>query len=189
MSPLADDLTAMVGVWHDHLVAFDRHGGEISDDPHGGVAGAFPYDNLVYVDFDGYTYTQTNVTFRGRPTHARTFGADVADGVLRFGSLGPEAPRHIGVSGGSGLIWFVPDELSEPGLQRYAEPDLIRLEGDRRWRTTVLFRQAQLVRMMLVEGTRLTTDTTRLHPLDPRPADTGVHGERSTTTQYLSERR
>ena len=63
-SPLADDLAAMVGVWHDHLEAFDRDGTPVTDDPHGGVPGPFPYDNLGYFDFDGATVTQTNVTFR-----------------------------------------------------------------------------------------------------------------------------
>lgn len=185
MNQLETDLAAMVGVWHDRLTAYDLHGAELGDDPHGGVPGPFPYENLVYVDFDGAVYTQTNVTIAGRPTHQRTFEADVADGVLRFRRLGPDAPAHVGISGGPGLIWFIPETLREPGLQRYSEPDLIRLEGDRRWRTTVLYRNGQVVRTLLVEGERVTTDTGRPHPLDPRGEDHPVHGERSVTRQYL----
>ena len=80
----------MVGVWHDHLEAFDPDGTPVADDPHGGVPGPFPYDNLVYFDFDGSTVTQTNVTFRGREPSVRTFESDLVDGVLRFRRLGPE---------------------------------------------------------------------------------------------------
>jgi len=200
MAQLEDDLASMVGVWHDVLTAYDTHGAALSDDPFGGVAGPFPYENLVYCDFDGITWTQTNVTFRGRPVHQRTFVADVADGTLAFRRLGPDAPLHVGVSGGPGLIWFVAESLAEPGVQRYCEPDLIRIdlppestgEPARRWRTTVLWRDGRLVRPMLVEGVRLTTDTSRLHELDPRGAVhdqpvAPVHGERSQTQQYLKE--
>lgn len=192
MGLLADDLAAMVGVWHDRLVAHDPQGRPLHDDPFGGAPGPFPYDNLVYCDFDGATWTQTNVAFRGRPLHVRTFEADVADDVLTFRRLGPDAPRHVGVSGGPGLIWFVSATLDEPGLQRYCEPDLIRLdtspeangEPARRWRSTVLWRDARLVRTLAVEGTRLSLDTSRPHALDPRGPDAAVHGERSRTQQY-----
>lgn len=197
MGQLTDDLFAMVGVWHDVLTAYDLNGRAIDDDPFGGVAGPFPYENLVYCDFDGSTWTQTNVTFVGRPLHQRTFvadiasGADGADDVLRFRRLGPDAPSHVGVSGGPGLIWFVAESLAEPGVQRYCEPDLIRLDVDadpaRRWRTTVLWRDGVLVRPMLVEGTRVGTDPTTLHHLDPRDPDTPVHGDRTQTRQYLKE--
>ena len=116
-SPLADDLAAMVGVWHDHLEAFGPDGSPVTEDPHGGVPGPFPYDNLVYFDFDGSTVTQTNVTFRGREPNVRTFESDLVDGVLRFRRLGPEAPQHVGVSGGPGIIWFVPESWNEPGTR------------------------------------------------------------------------
>ena len=196
---LVDDLRSMVGVWHDRLRAWDAAGTELHHDPFGGVPGPFPYENLVYCDFDGRTWTQTNVTFRGREPHARTFEADVDGGVLTFRRLGPEAPEHVGVSGGPGLIWFVARSLAEPGLQRYCEPDLIRLDVPadedpaagrpaRRWRTTVLWRDGELVRPMLVEGERLTVDTSRTHPWDPRGADAPVHGTRSATRQYQETR-
>jgi len=191
---LADDLAAMVGVWHDHLVAHDVEGRPLAHDPFGGAPGPFPYDNLVYCDFDGTTWTQTNVAFRGRPLQVRTFEADVADDVLTFRRLGPDAPRHVGVSGGPGLIWFVAESLAEAGLQRYCEPDLIRIDtppeatGDpaRRWRSTVLWRDGRLVRTLAVEGTRLSGDTSRTHEWDPRGPDAAVHGERSRTQQYRS---
>lgn len=186
---LSDDLATMCGVWHDRLSANDTAGSPLDHDPHGGVPGPFPYENLVYVDFDSSTgaYSQTNVTFRGREPHSRTFEADVADGVLRFRRLGPEAPRHVGISAGPGLIWFVSESTLDDGLRRYCEPDFIRVDGDRRTRDTVLWRNGELVRTLHVEGTRLSADPGHRHPLDPRGADGPVHESRSSTDQYLKE--
>jgi hypothetical protein len=181
---LVADLTAMVGVWRDRLEAFTPDGSPLSDDDAGGVPGPFPYENLVYVDFDGASYTQTNVVLSGRPDHQRTFTATVADGVFRFDPLGPEAPTHVGVSGGPGLIWFVAESIAAPGVGRYAEPDLIRIDGERRWRNTALWRDGTLARLLSVEGERVGLDTSRPHDLDPRGADVAVHGDRSTTQQY-----
>ena len=183
---LRTDLTAMCGVWRDELRAFTPTGDELTHDDHGGMPGAFPYENLVYVDLDGPTYTQTNVVLSGREPHQRTFIATVADGMLRFDQLGPEAPAHVGISGGPGRIWFVAESSSHPGLGRYAEPDLIRIEGDRRWRHTVLWRGGELARVLDVAGERLSNDTSRPHDLDPRGRDAAVHGVRSTTDQYRS---
>lgn len=188
-SLLAADLSAMTGVWHDHLEACDPNGSPVSDDPHGGVPGPFPYDNLVYFDFDGETVTQTNVTFAGRDHDVRTFESDLVDGVLRFRRLGPDAPQHVGVSGGPGIIWFVPESWDEPGLSRYSEPDHIRLEGDRRWRTTVLYRHGALVRTMFVTGVRVGTDTSARHDLDPRGRGTPVHERRDVTHQFTGGNR
>jgi hypothetical protein len=187
---LEADLVAMCGTWHDILSASGIDGSPIGYDPHGGVAGPFPYENLVYVSFDRATgaYTQTNVTFRGREPHARTFEADVADGVLRFRRLGPEAPQHVGVSAGAGLIWFVSESMLDEGLQRYCEPDFIRLTGDQRTRDTALWRDGALVRTLHVAGTRLTIDESTRHALDPRGGHGQVHELRSSTTQYLGER-
>lgn len=184
---LEADIVAMCGAWHDVLSANEVDGSPIAYDPHGGVAGPFPYENLVYVSFEQSTgaYTQTNVTFRGRETHARTFEADVADGVLRFRKLGPEAPEHVGVSAGVGLIWFVSESTLDDGLRRYCEPDFIRLTGDQRTRDTVLWRDGTLVRTLHVDGTRLTIDESTRHALDPRGADGPVHELRSSTTHYL----
>ncbi len=188
-SPLAEDLAAMVGVWHDHLEAFDPDGAPVTEDLHGGVPGPFPYDNLVYFDFDGSTVTQSNVTFGGREAKVRTFESDLVDGVLRFRKLGPDAPQHVGVSGGPGIIWFVPESWQEPGLGHYSEPDHIRLDGDRRWRTTVLYRHGPLVRTMLVTGERLTTDTSRRHELDPRGPGAPVHELRDVTPHFATDER
>lgn len=187
---LLTDLASMRGVWRDTLRAHAPDGTELTHDAHGGVPGAFPYENLVYVDLqvdDGIgRYTQTNVVLSGREFHQRTFTATVADGQLRFDVLGPEAPEHVGVSGGAGLIWFVAERSTDDGLRRYAEPDLIRVDGERRWRTTVLWRDGVLARLLEVEGVLLDRDTTRPHQLDPRGAERPVHGDRSVTTNYRS---
>jgi hypothetical protein len=186
------DLQSMRGVWVDELVAYDLSGSIMTHDPFGGSPGPFPYTNLVYVDLQGDRYTQTNVAIAGRPFHARTFQATVRDGMLTFDPLGPDAPIHVGVSGGPGLIWFVAKDNQAPGLANYAEPDLIRLEGDRRWRTTILYRGGQVVRPMLVTGQRVSPDPTTLHQLDPRrqpiapdaSVTSTVHDGHTTTTQY-----
>ena len=185
---LGRDLASMTGVWHDHLEAFDPDGTPIVHDEHGGVPGPFPYDNLVYFDFDGSTVTQTNVTFAGREPKVRTFESDLVDGVLRFRRLGPEAPQHVGVSGGPGVIWFVPESWNEPGLNRYSEPDHIRIEGESRWRTTVLYRNGPLVRTMMVTGTRLSGETSERHHLDPRGPGSPVHEDRDVTTHFVADR-
>lgn len=183
---LETDLTAMTGVWHDILTARDIAGAPLPFDPHGGVPGPFPYENLVYVQFepDSGLYRQTNVTFRGREPHARTFEADVSQGILRFRRLGPDAPQHVGISAGPGLIWFVSEQMGEEGLKRYCEPDFIRLEGNRRTRDTVLWRAGTLVRTLHVEGHLLTTEVQARHPLDPRGPEGPVHEPRASTQQY-----
>jgi len=181
---LSVTLDTMRGVWRDELAAFGPTGEPLAWDDAGGVPGSFPYSNLVYVDFDGVRFQQTNVVLAGRAFHQRSFTATVTGGVLRFDQLGPEAPVHVGVSGGPGIIWFVAEDLSAPGLRRYAEPDVIAVTGDRRTRDTVLWRDGRLVRTMHVDGTRLTSDTTRPVELDPRGVDHPVHGERSVTTHY-----
>lgn len=181
---LHDDLTSMVGVWREYLAAYSRGGTPLSNDDAGGVPGPFPYENLVYVDFDGHRYTQTNVVLSGRQPDQRTFTATVADGVFRFDHLGPDAPTHMGVSGGPGLIWFVAERITDVGVSRYSEPDLIRIEGDRRWRNTALWRDGKLTRLLAAEGVRLSTDTAIPHELDPRGAGSPVHGTKSVTHQY-----
>ena len=184
MSDVAANLAAMVGVWHDRLVAYAPDGTEVTDDPHGGVPGPFPYDNLVYVDFDGHRYTQTNVTFRGRPVHARTFRGVIDGGVLRFDSLGPDDPGHIGVAAGPGTLVYVAERNDDDAVMRYDEPDFIKLSGDQRVRTTVLYRHGVVVRTMTASGTRLTTHTTRRIDWDPRGADGSVHEAPSSTQVY-----
>lgn len=186
---VAETLTLMCGVWHDHLVAYDIHGAPITFDEHGSVPAPYPYDNLVYIDFDGVNYRQTNVTFRGRPVHTRSFRATVTNGVLEFETLGPDDPGHVGVSGGSGVIFFVPRDLSHPALQVYSEPDHIRLLGaQQRTRTTVLYRGGTLVRTLTVSGTKIAATAERRVAFDPRGLDGPVHEERSTTKMFQTGR-
>ena len=64
-------LLQMCGVWHDHCEVFSPSGEPLAADTLSGTPGASPWDNLVYVDFDGENYVQTNVTFKGRPLHTR----------------------------------------------------------------------------------------------------------------------
>jgi hypothetical protein len=190
MSRLTDDLARMAGVWLDHLVAYHPDGSPMTHDPHGTSPGPFPYDNLVYIDFDGERYTQTNVTFRGRPMHVRSFRAGVVDGVLRFETLGPNDPGHVGVSGGRGLIWFVPQRNDIEALTRYSEPDHIRLlSDDQRTRATTLYRHGELVRIMTVSGVRLAERADERIGWDPRGAAGDVHEVRSTTTVFAEESR
>ena len=187
MTQLVDNLMAMRGVWHDHLVAFAPDGTTVTDDPHGGVPGPFPYDNLVYVDCDGTDYFQTNVTFAGRPLHVRSFHGVVSGGILRFDRLGPEAPAHIGVAGGPGVIWYLPAVIDD-AWQRYSEPDHIRLLGaDQRTRATALYRGGRLVRTLTAAGTRLSADPTQRVDLDPRGLGGPVHDPHSVTYVFSSE--
>lgn len=79
-SSVGHHLLRMRGVWHDHVEIFGLDGTPLAADTWAGAAGAVPFDNLVYIDFDGVTYRQTNVTFRGRPLHVRSF-----QGTLRGG--------------------------------------------------------------------------------------------------------
>lgn len=181
--PLSSALRSMVGVWHDVLTARDPQGREMTEDPYGGTPGPFPYENLVYCDFDGEHWTQTNVTFRGRPVKWRSFRAKVVDEILYFAKLGPEAPTHIGVGAGPGLIWFLPEAIDE-AWERYSEPDYIQVDGDTRRRSTVLYRDGRFVRTMEVLGTRLTTDTTRRVDLDPRGAEGPAHEDISVTHAF-----
>jgi hypothetical protein len=181
--PLVDTLLAMRGVWHDVLTARDPQGRVVVDDPHGGTPGPFPYENLVYCDFDGTHWVQTNVTFRGRPAKWRSFRATVEGDILYFHKLGPEAPTHIGVGAGPGLIWFLPEAIDD-AWQRYSEPDYIQVEGDTRRRSTVLYRDGRFVRTMEVVGTRLAATAERRVALDPRGTDGPVHEEISVTHAF-----
>lgn len=182
---LIDDLHEMCGVWHDHVQGYYPDGTVMTYDEHGGTPGAFPYENLVYIDFDGTSYRQTNVTVQGRPLHVRGFVGEVRDGVLRFGQLGPHDPGHLGVSAGPGCIVFLPARLDDPAVRRFADPDYIRLLGaDQRTRTTTLYRYGELVRTLRVSGTRITTATDRRVDSDPRGVAGPVHGDVSVTKVY-----
>jgi hypothetical protein len=178
------NLALMRGVWHDHLELFELDGAPRHEDAQGGQPGASPFDNLVYIDFDGETYRQTNVTFRGRPLHVRSFTATLREGILHFDKLGPQDPGHVGVSGGPGVLIFTPQAIDE-SWQRYSEPDYIRLIGpDQRTRNTMLYRDGKLVRTLSVTGYRLAPVADRRMPFDPRGAEGPVHEIRSVTEVF-----
>ncbi len=178
---VGDTLTRMRGVWHDHVEIFDLAGHPLAEDAQGGSPGPAPFDNLVYVDFDGLTYRQTNVTFCGRPIHARAFSGRMVDGVLVFDTLGPEAPEHIGVSGGPGILFFIA-RVVDDAMRRYSEPDCVRLIGSgERTRTTVLYRGGIAVRTLTAWGQRLAPTADRRLPWDPRGPDGDPHETRRDT--------
>lgn len=172
---VAHTLATMSGVWHDRVEVFDLSGRPLAMDERAGTPGPAPFDNLVYVDFDGTDYRQTNVTFRGRPFHARTFRGSIKDGVLVFAQLGPGDPTHIGVSGGPGILFFNPLRVTE-AWGRYHEPDCIRLLGpSARTRTTLLYRDGVAVRTLTAYGQKIGPITDRRVPWDPRGAEGPVH--------------
>lgn len=180
-------LTLMSGVWHDHLEAYSPSGVPLTEDEKCGTPGASPWDNLVYIDFDGTNYTQTNVTFKGRPFHYRTFAATLVDGVLYFNKLGPDDPDHIGYSGGPNVIWFGAKKITD-AWQRYSEPDCIRLlDSSTRTRTTLLYRDSEAVRCMTANGTRVAPVADRRVPWDPRGPEGPVHGEVKATHVFAKK--
>jgi hypothetical protein len=181
---VADTLYLLNGIWHDRVVIHAPDGAPMDFDPHGGTPGPAPYDNLVYIQFDGHIYAQTNVTFRGRPTHVRSFTAQLVDGILRFDTLGPNDPKHIGVSGGDRTVIFCAEAMTE-AWQRYNEPDWIYLPDDHtRLRATVLYRHGVAVRSLRANGTRLAHTADSRHAWDPRGLDGPVHQARSVTHVY-----
>ena len=177
------NLMLMRGVWHDKIELFELDGTPRFDDKQGGQPGASPFENLVYIDFDGANYRQTNVTFRGRPLHVRSFEAKLKDGVLQFDKLGDGDGGHIGVSGGAGILIFTPRLIDESWM-RYSEPDFILLHGNTRTRHTMLYRDGKLVRTLKVEGFRLSPVADKRMPFDPRGADGEVHDIQSVTKVF-----
>ncbi|MBL8046582.1 MAG: hypothetical protein JNL09_08580 [Anaerolineales bacterium] len=92
-----------------------------------------------------------------------------------FNKLGPDAPEHIGVSGGPGILFFTPRHVDE-AWQRYSEPDCIRLiDANHRTRTTVLYRNGVAVRTLTAYGQRLAATAHQRVELDPRGPDGPVH--------------
>ncbi len=183
---VVDTLLRMRGAWHDRVQVFDLAGTPLAEDADSGTPGPAPYDNLVYVDFDGAEYRQTNVCFRGRPLHARTFTGAIVDGVLVFRKLGPDAPEHIGASGGPGVLFFASREIDD-ACRRYSEPDCVRLLGPNlRMRTTLLYRRGRAVRTLTAEGTRVSPVADRRVSWDPRGADGPVHALPEDTEVFRS---
>ena len=182
------NLMLMRGVWHDRLEMFEIDGTPRFDDTQGGKPGVSPFENLVYIDFDGENFRQTNVTFRGRPIHVRSFEGKLIDGVLHFDKLGANDPGHIGVSGGIGVLIFAPKLIDESWM-RYSEPDFICVKGNSRTRHTMLYRDGKLVRTLSVVGHRLSPIPDKRMPFDPRGADGDVHNAQSITEVFRSESR
>ena len=181
---VGETLRLMHGVWHDHIQLYQLNGDVLEDDPWSGTPGSAPFDNLVYVDFDGESYKQTNVTFRGRPLHIRSFQGKLQDGILRFGHLGPDDPSHMGAAAGPGRIIYSPLHIT-PAWQNYSEPDFIQLSGiNQRTRVTLLYRHGVAVRTLLATGYKLSPDPTVRHPSDPRGPEGQVHEALKATTVF-----
>jgi hypothetical protein len=181
---VAENLALFRGVWLDLVAAYHPDGRPMTHDvvPGPGPDGEplpFPYQQLVYLDFDGSRLTQTNVPVLGRDladAPARTFRGGISEGVLTFESAGLSEPGTIGVSGGPGVLVFLPARVDTEAHRRFADPDWIRyLGGDQRTRTTTLYRDGELRRILTVSGTRIDPDPTRRVTWDPRGPDGPVH--------------
>jgi len=188
VSGVAENLQLFRGVWHDVISAHALDGSELTIDTFGGTPGPVPYEQLVYLDLQSDRFIQTNVVLRGREPHARTFTGTIIDGVLVFDRLGPDAPEMLGVSGGPGVLVFLPRRVDEPGTVRFHDPDYIRhLGGDQRTRTTTLYRAGELVRVLTVRGTRIAADPSRRVDHDPRGASGPVHDGATVTQIFTAE--
>lgn len=177
-------LNDMRGVWHDHITAYDLTGKPLEVDNFAGTPGALPFDNLVYIDFDGEIYQQTNVTFRGRPLHIRSFTGLLRDEILHFDKLGPNDPGHVGVSGGPNILIFASAQYNDATL-RYSEPDFIYMPApNQRIRSTLLYRDGIAVRTLLAQGYKIAPTAARRMADDPRGVEGAVHEVRSVTHVY-----
>jgi hypothetical protein len=183
-------LDQLAGVWLDRVEVFALDGAPLASDPASGSPGPAPFEQLVYIDFDGRRFTQTNVVVRGRAPAARTFTGTLEEGLLRFDPLGPGAPEHIGCAAGPGLLLFVARQVTE-AWRRYHEPDFIRLLGPgQRTRTTLLYRDGVAVRSLTATGSRLAPPGPRRLPCDPRGPEGPVHAlvhERGAPTAVFQE--
>ena len=172
------NLFQLVGVWRDHITLYHLDGTALSDDTEAGsgTPGASPFENLVYISFDGAAFALTNVHLKERPLSAKTFTGGMRDGLMVFDPLGPGAYENIGMSGGVGILTFKAQHLG-PGCDVYMEPDFIMLTGpDTRIRHTVLYRNGKAVRTLTARGIRLSEDASKRHTLDPRGPEGDVHG-------------
>ena len=171
------NLMLLRGTWHDHIELYNLDGTPLDDDSTAGSGspGPGPFDNLVYIDFDGEQLSLTNVHIRGREAAAKTFTGKMRDELLVFDPLGPGAYENIGMSGGPGILTFNARQL-DPSTDVYMEPDFIMLTAPgERVRHTVLYRNGEAVRTLTAKGTRLWPSCDRRHPLDPRGEDGPVH--------------
>ena len=171
------NLAQLAGVWHDHIELYNLDGSPLDDDSlaGSGTPGPGPFENLVYVDFNGTDLLLTNVHIKGREVAAKTFSGRIRDNLLVFDPLGPGAYENIGMSGGPGILTFNAHRL-EPATEVYMEPDFIILTGpDTRVRHTVLYRDGLAVRTLTARGNRVGSDCSRRHPMDARGEAGPVH--------------
>ena len=171
------NLMLLRGTWHDHIELYNLDGTPLEDDSGAGSGspGPGPFDNLVYIDFDGENFALTNVHIRGRETAAKTFTGKLREDLLVFDPLGPGAYENVGMSGGPGILTFNARKL-DAASEVYMEPDFIMLTAPgERVRHTVLYRHGEAVRTLTAKGTRLWPSCDRRHPLDPRGESGPVH--------------
>jgi hypothetical protein len=172
---VAHNLSLLHGTWHDTVELFELDGSELGEDSLAGSPGDSPFENLVYIDFDGRSLKLTNVHIRGRAPSAKTFAGQMRDGLLVFDELGPGAYENVGMSGGPGILTFGPKELNK-ATDIYAEPDFIIVTGDgERTRHTVLYRDGVAIRTLTATGRRLDRSCDARHELDPRGVAGPVH--------------
>jgi hypothetical protein len=171
------NLMLLRGVWHDHIELYNLDGSPLDDDSTAGSGspGPGPFDNLVYIDFDGHQLHLTNVHIRGREMAAKTFTGRMRDDLLVFDPLGPGAYENVGMSGGPGILTFNARALDKAS-DVYMEPDFIMLTAPgERVRHTVLYRNGEALRTLTAKGTRLWPTCDKRHPLDPRGPEGPVH--------------
>ena len=176
---VGETLHKMVGVWRDKIALFHLDGRPLDDDTQAGsgTPGASPFENLVYISFDGSDFALTNVHIAGRPMTAKTFRGRMRDGLMVFDSLGDGAFENVGVSGGPGILTFNAMRLG-PACEVYMEPDFIILTApDQRVRHTLLYRDGIAVRTLTARGQKLSDNDKVRHALDPRGPDGKIHGE------------
>ena len=174
---VADTLSQLHGVWHDHVELFELDGQPLAEDNKAGSPGASPFQNLVYIDFNGSRLTLTNVHLQGRATKAKTFTGEIRDGLLVFDSLGPGAYENVGMSGGPGILTFTARKL-DASTDVYLEPDFIIVTAPgARTRHTVLYRDGQAIRTLTAKGIRISEDCSVRHARDPRGTSGAVHEE------------
>ncbi|QYJ78812.1 hypothetical protein [Shewanella acanthi] len=170
-------LMQLRGTWHDSVELFHLDGTPLIDDTQAGsgTPGQSPFDNLVYIDFDGVNFKITNVHFRGRPALAKTFTGTLKEGVLVFDPMGKGSYENVGMSGGPGILTFSARQLNQ-ATDVYMEPDFIIVTAPgHRTRHTVLYRNGEATRTLTAKGVRLSPCCDMRHPLDPRGLEGDVH--------------
>jgi hypothetical protein len=181
-----DNLMSMRGIWHDHLQGYAPDGTPFDFDEFGAIQGPYPFEYLVYIDFDGHTYQQTAVIVSGRPPAARSFSAEYVDGILKFASNGPGDPGIIGVSGGPNMLVFTPAVMAD-SLWNFHDPDWITFTSTTRQRVTTLYRGGELKRILRVDGVRVAALADTRVSWDPRGPLGPVHAEQLTSNVFLDK--